>query len=149
MKLQTVLLFIVILFSITSCRKYEEIKYTKVEGNVKRSDGSTAIGVYVNIIQRIIPNDSKKNKTNIDGFFLIQQLETNENGEFEYKFKAEKQREGFKGNYDDYFIVFTSTRTSDIKFENELPKPISLNYSIKRDGKLRMGFKNNFKIEVK
>lgn len=138
-----------ILFSITACRKYEEIKYTKLEGSVKRSDGSAAFGVYVNIIQRIIPFDGKKNKTNIDGFFLIQQLETNEKGEFEYKFKAEKQREGFKGNYDDYYIVFTSERTSDISFEGEVPKPISLNYSIKRDGKLRMGFKNNFKIKVK
>jgi hypothetical protein len=149
MKLQTILSLMFILFSITSCRKYEEIKYTKVEGNVKHSDGSAAFGVYVNIIQRIIPNDGKKNKTNIEGFFLIQQLETNENGEFEYKYKAEKQREGFKGNYDDYYIVFSSTRTSDISFEGEAPKPISLNYSIKRDGKIRMGFKNNFKIELK
>jgi hypothetical protein len=149
MKLQNILLFIVILFSIASCRKYEEIRYTKVEGNLERSNGSAASGVYVNIIQRIIPNDGKKNKTNLKGFFLIQQLETNENGEFEYKFKAEKQPEGFKGNYDDYYIVLTRTRTSDINFENEVPKPISLNYSIKRDGKIRMGFKNNFKIELK
>ncbi len=45
-----------------------------------------------------------KKQNLLEGFFLIQQLETNDNGKFEYKFKAEKTREGFKGNYDDYYL---------------------------------------------
>ncbi len=61
MKMQTILSFMLILFSITSCRKYEEIKYTKLEGSVKRSDGSAAFGVYVNIFKES-PYDDKKTK---------------------------------------------------------------------------------------
>lgn len=100
-----------LLLSLCGCGKFDDKITTHVKGTVKYADGSPASGVYVKLIQDFDTDESTGSSAEYTS--IVEIVETNAGGDYEFKFKDDPRPEGYPKDFSDYFLCISKEFSDD------------------------------------